>query len=152
MLSDPVENGGFELSWTPQSNEKVHMRVSVTSGGEVLGSSTTQLVAVETGPAPCIHAPAVIHAPAGDGAIIGGLYIAAPGVLECETAPYTLTATMANGAVAATQHVAARQSFVLLLPPGTYTLAASVCGGKTVRPVTLLAHSARHEDLVCARS
>ncbi len=82
------------------------------------------------GPAPVPCAPPVPPAqniPPGDGWIVGGLYIEggpAPGLDECYSASYTVTATGPSGAVAASQQVAGGHSYTLVLPAGTYTLKA----------------------------
>jgi hypothetical protein len=151
LASTAVRSSHFTIIWLPTKNEKATMRVSVSSGGRLLASSASGRVAVGTGPEPCQALASPVVVKKGEGALVGGVYISEAGMLGCEQHAYVLTATNAAGAVVATQHVPARQYYALVLRAGTYTLAASVCGAKTVAPVKLLAGKAHREDLICKR-
>lgn len=86
------------------------------------------------GPQPVYCAPPVapmVNIPAGDGWIVGGAYIAggpAPGIYDCESQAYTVTAVNQGGAAVASNHVAAGQSYTLVVPAGTYQLKGQPCG------------------------
>lgn|GEM_PF-4621202 len=61
----------------------------------------------------------------------GGAY---PGEYACSSEPYTVTAENHGGDVAASERVAARHSYTLVVPAGSYTLRSGACSGSaTVR-------------------
>jgi hypothetical protein len=92
--------------------------------------------------------PPAVDIPVGDGWIVGGRYIEGgpfPGVYECDSEPYTVTATDANGVVQATQGVAGGASYTLVVPAGTYTLQSDFCRGTA----TVTAGQQTQADTVC---
>lgn len=103
------------------------------------------------GPAPvyCAAPAPPTDVPAGDGWITGGDYIEGgpyPGIYDCESQAYTITATDQGGSVAATQRIAAGASYTLVLPAGHYSLRASSCG---LGSATVTAGEPVHADIVC---
>ena len=104
------------------------------------------------GPAPvyCAPPPPIMQdIPAGDGWITGGDYIEGgpyPGVYECVSQPYTVSALDGSGAVVASQRVAGGHSFALVVPAGTYKLRGSSCGFGSA---TVTAGRGTHADVVC---
>ena len=110
-----------------------HATVAVTKAGQL---------AIGPAVVPCAApVPPAVNIPVGDGWIEGGLIIrggAFPGVDECESQPYTITATnTATGAVAATMNVPGGQSYTLVVPAGTYTLKATAgCPGNGTATVS----------------
>jgi hypothetical protein len=81
--------------------------------------------------------PPAVNIPPSDGWIVGGLYEQGgpfPGILECSGAAYTVTAVNSSGTVRASQSVARRHSYTLVVPAGHYTLTSGGCRGTaTVR-------------------
>jgi hypothetical protein len=93
--------------------------------------------------------PPAINIPAGDGWIVGGLYDEGgpfPGIDECSSSGYTITATVADGTVAATQTVAGGHSYTLVVPAGKYTLNARFCRGQA----TVTAGRQTAANTICA--
>ena len=73
-----------------------------------------------------------MNVPVGDGWITGGLYGEGgpyPGFDECSSEPYTETATDGSGMVVSSQNVAARHSYTLVVPAGSYALKSGGCRG-----------------------
>ncbi len=145
----PIRHGHFKLSWRVASSD-VEVRVLVLRGHAILARTPTRSVLV--GPAPVYCGPAAVPAtlPAGDGIIVGGLYTAggpAPGIFECQGAPYTVTLTNATGVTVLTQQVGAGLSYGLVVPAGSYVLSvpgdirctgqATVSVGKITRANTV---------------
>jgi hypothetical protein len=155
--ASPARRGRFKLSWhvsQPRAFQQVLLRVAAVRRGKLVAASTP--VQTLIGPANIRCAtpvPPAVNIPAGYGWIEGGLYIAggpAPGVYQCVSGPYTVTATnTATGAVAATQTVAGGQSYTLVVPAGTYTLTTSngVCPGSNT--ATVAAGHGTLADSVC---
>ena len=115
------------------------------------GLATTRPTQSFVGPAPVYCAPPSSpgNVPAGDGWIVGGAYVEGgpfPGVYECESEAYTITATDSSGAVAASEDVAAGHSYTLVVPAGRYALRASSCG---MASATVAAGAQTHADAVC---
>jgi hypothetical protein len=76
--------------------------------------------------------------------IEGGAY---PGVDQCNSQPYRVTATNSAGVKTVGPDVAGGHSYWLSLPAGNYTLTASSCGTATA---TVTAGQTTKADLVCA--
>jgi hypothetical protein len=76
----------------------------------------------------CAEPSPPINVPAGDGWIVGGLYLSGgpyPGIFACQDASYEVTVTNEEGTVVATQQVTSGgQGYTFILPPGRYTLTA----------------------------
>jgi hypothetical protein len=88
--------------------------------------------------------------PIGYGLVYGGVYIEGgpyPGVDQCNSQPYRVTATNSAGARTAGMDVAGGHSYWLALPAGNYTLTASSCG---TAMTTVTAGQQTKADLVCA--
>ena len=146
LARDPVGSaGGFTLHWRVRRSPDavlLSLRVAVLRRGVVLAA--TRPVQSAIGPAAVRCAPPVppaVNIPVGDGWIVGGLYIRGgpfPGIDECASQAYTITAIDAGGQVAASQTVSGRRSYTLVVPAGTYTLKVrGGCGlgsSVTVRP------------------
>jgi hypothetical protein len=127
--------GAFTLRWAVTKATQtgpVSIRVAAVKGRTLLAATRAEQVGI--GPAAVACAPPVppaVMIPAGDGWIEGGLIDeggAFPGIDSCSTAPYTVSASNASGAVVATQQVAASHSYTLVVPAGTYTLQAGMPG------------------------
>ena len=125
-------------------------RVAVLVAGRAL--TATHSVTVGVGPAfvRCsAPVPPAVNIPVGDGWIVGGLYDEGgpfPGIDECSPSGYTITATAADGTVAATQTVAGGHSYTLVVPAGTYTLNARFCRGQA----TVTAGRQTAANTICA--
>jgi hypothetical protein len=138
ILADtfPGKLGGFTLNWrvTGPAYRPDSLRVAVLFAGQLVVATPTYTTGV--GPKAVYCKPPVPPAtmiPVGDGWIVGGLYGeggAYPGMYACSGSPYTVTATNDSGTVEATQHVAALHSYTLVVPAGTYSLAAGGCRGQ----------------------
>ena len=129
-----VNGGRFELRWTVPRHYRlgpIALRVVAVRARRIVAASPGARSFV--GPAPVYCAPPTppSEVPSGDGWITGGDYIEGgpyPGVYQCVSQPYTITATDQAGNVVATQHVAGGHSYTLVLPAGRYSLKASSCG------------------------
>lgn len=130
-------HGAFTLRWRVTKRElpgPVSLRVAgLRRSGAVLVSTLPVQSAI--GPAAVYCAPAtppMVAIPVGSGWIVGGRIIQGgpfPGVYECDSEQYTVTATNAAGLPAATQTVAGGHSYTLVVPAGTYTLKSDFCSG-----------------------
>ncbi|MHB8692338.1 MAG: hypothetical protein ACYDHH_13940 [Solirubrobacteraceae bacterium] len=139
-------HGAFKLSWLvrrPTPLPLVLLRVAAVRRGRVLAASKPAQTAIGSAQVRCAApVPPAVNIPVGDGWIEGGLYIrggAFPGVDQCASQSYTVTATnTATGAVAATQTVAGGHSYTLVVPAGTYALTTSDggCPGSSTATVT----------------
>jgi hypothetical protein len=127
--------GAFSLRWRVSKTTAtgpLKLRLTVIREGRlvVAGSPWQSFV----GPAAVYckpPAPRAVAIPAGDGWIVGGVYDQGgpfPGIYQCESAPYTVTATGASGVVVR-QNVAALHSYTLVVPAGSYMLASGACRG-----------------------
>ena len=118
----------------------LQLRVAALTGGRLLAA--THPINVGVGPAKtrcAAPAPPAVDIPVGDGWIVGGLYDEGgpfPGIDQCSSEAYTITAKASDGSVAATQTVPGDHSYTLVVPAGTYALSASPgCRGQaTVSP------------------
>jgi hypothetical protein len=124
---------GFKIRWRVSGAEgPVALRVVALSGERVIARTSAQQSAV--GPKAVYCAPPVppaVNIPAGDGWIVGGLYLEGgpfPGIFECEQQPYTINVESLSGTIVASQSVAAGHSYTVVVPAGTYKLRASSCG------------------------
>jgi hypothetical protein len=138
------KNGAFSLRWKVKQLKSVPISLRVVAVRDVRTLAATAPVQSAIGPAavPCAApVPPAVNIPVGAGWIEGGLIIqggAFPGVYECESQPYTITATnTTTGAVAARMNVAGGHSYTLVVPAGTYTLSATAgCPGRGTATVT----------------
>ena len=136
--ASPARNGAFTLRWhvSNPSPALVQARVAAIHRHSTIAATAPAQVGIGPAAVPCAPpVPPAINIPVGFGWIEGGLIIqggAFPGVYECESQPYTITATnTATGAVAATINVAGGHSYTIVVPAGTYTLTATAgCPGR----------------------
>jgi hypothetical protein len=144
--------GRFTITWQVPADENagpVMLRISVRGRGRVL--ARTKAVQSAIGPAPLLcapPAPPAVDIPVGDGWIVGGRYLAGgpfPGIYNCDSQDYTVTATDANGVDQATETVAGGQSYTLVVPAGTYSLQSDFCRGTA----TVTAGQQTQADTVC---
>ncbi len=173
-----ISRGRFALSWAPKVPGGVALRLAVRHRGHALATTKTQRMRVldnptpaprttpeahptpETHPTPerrqwtpeyCTEPQPPSDVPAGDGWIVGGLYLSGgppPGIFACQGAPHTITVTDATGATAATQQVAGRQSYTFILPPGNYTLKSEgAC--IAAEPVVVTAGAQTKANTIC---
>jgi len=144
----------FTLRWTTPavSAAPVFIRVRVLRRGRVLATSIRSRLIIPTPPVLCAPpSPPPPYLPPGAGWIVGGAYIIggpAPGIDACLSDAYTVTARYTGTeTVAATQAVAGGRSYTLVLPAGSYALAANGCS--TYQPVVVTAGTATHADVDC---
>jgi hypothetical protein len=101
----------------------------------------------------CRHIPEAAQAslPPGDGYIVGGVYSVggpAPSSTACSGRANTVTLENSAGITVATQEVAPGESYVFIVPPGSYTLfvgRVGLCGGSA----TVAAGQATKADTIC---
>ena len=150
----PTHAGRFVLRWHVRPGTltgPLRLRVAALARGLVLAA--TAPVDAGVGPAATRCAPPAPPGndiPAGDGWIVGGLYDEGgpfPGIDQCSSSAYTITATASDGTVAATQNVPADQSYTLVVPAGSYALSAThLCRGEA----TVTAGQQTDANTVCA--
>ncbi len=127
--------GAFEISWTVPSGTAIgplSLRVVLVQATRLLAATATAHSAVGSAVVHCATPAPPSNVPAGDGWIEGGMYIiggAYPGLDQCSSQPYTVTATDSAGHIAATEPVPADGSYTLVVPAGNYTLQAGGCRG-----------------------
>jgi hypothetical protein len=135
----PNRAGGFTLRWQATqatSSLALSMRIAAIHGGKAIATTKPATIAIGAAAVPCAApVPPAVNIPVGSGWIEGGAYImggAFPGVEECVSQTYTVTATdTATGQVAATMTVQGGHSYTLVVPAGSYTL--STAGGCPAR-------------------
>ncbi len=97
--------------------------------------------------------PQIPSLPAGEGAIVGGVIIAGgpfPGIEDCSAAPgTTVTLEDPQGATVATQTVSGRQSYVFVVPPGSYSLSSRASPPRCSGSAVVTAGQVTHADAVC---
>lgn len=149
----PASGGRFVLRWHVGPRTLTGpwlLRVAVLVAGRALTATHSVTVGVGSAFVRCAApVPPAINIPAGDGWIVGGLYDEGgpfPGIDECSSSGYTITATAADGTVAATQTVAGGHSYTLVVPAGTYTLNAHFCRGQA----TVTAGRQTAANTICA--
>jgi hypothetical protein len=124
-----IGRGHFTIKWRPTHPGLVPYRVTVRDHARNLARTKTLTLTVAQPPENCAPAAPPTNVPTGDGWIQGGLYIEGgpfPGVFDCQTSTsYTLSVTGATGATLATQPVAGGASYTVVLPAGSYKLAAT---------------------------
>jgi hypothetical protein len=125
----------FKLRWrVPQTAlGPLALRVVALGDRKLLAATPPQQSYAGPAPVYCNPAAPPVSLPTGDGWIAGGVYIEGgpfPGLYECESQPYTITATMSAGTVAASQSVAGGDGYALVVPAGSYTLTGA-CGSGT---------------------
>ena len=126
----PRPNGNFRLRWEATeatTSVQLSMRVAAIRRGRTLATTKPATIAIGTAAVPCAApVPPAVNIPVGYGWIEGGAYIMGgpfPGVEECVSQAYTVTATnTATGQVAATMTVQGGHSYTLVVPAGSYTL------------------------------
>jgi hypothetical protein len=133
-----ARHGSFTIHWRVPTSENpgpVTMRVvAMNRRGAPLAASKPVQSAIGPPYIACSPpVPPAVAIPEGDGWIVGGAYGiggAFPGVDECISEQYTVTATNSSGQVAATEAVQGGHSYTLApLPAGSYTLQADACRG-----------------------
>lgn len=151
--NEQAKHSAFSLSFTPTSTHELDLRLQLTRRGAVLATSPRTVVdphraAGTQAKTPCATA-ATPPIPAGQGALIGGIYTVggpAPGVDQCATAPSSLVIVSADtGQVVATIPVAGPQEYVATLAPGSYSLSAGSCTGTA----TITAGMVTRADTYC---
>jgi hypothetical protein len=142
----------FAITWhVPPSENAGPVQLRVTARNRHRVVARTKPVQVGIGPAPQYCAPPTppaVNIPVGDGWIVGGRYLAGgpfPGIYNCDSQDYTVTATDANGVDQATETVAGGQSYTLVVPAGTYSLQSDFCRGTA----TVTAGQQTQADTVC---
>jgi hypothetical protein len=173
----PISKGRFALSWAPKVGGRVTLRLAVRHRRHELATTKTHHMTVLDNPAPAPHTTPEAHptpethptperrewapeycpepqppsdVPAGDGWIVGGLYLSggpAPGIFACQSGPYTITVTDATGATVATQQVPGRQSYTFILPAGSYTLKSE--SGCIAEPAVVIAGAQTKANTIC---
>lgn len=133
----PARDGRFVLRWhlRPRTLTGPDLfRVAELVSGRAVTATRPVTIAVGAAFVRCAApVPPAINIPAGDGWIVGGLYDEggpAPGLDECSSTGYTITATASDGTVAATQTVAGGRSYTLVVPAGSYALSSKFCRGQ----------------------
>jgi hypothetical protein len=145
-------SGAFSLHWrVPQDTATgpLKLRIAVIRQRRLLTSTAPVQLFVGSPKVNCAPpVPPAINIPVGDGWIVGGVYGiggAFPGVYQCASAQYTVTATNASGDIVARDTVAALHSYTLVVPAGSYTLASGACRGSA----TVTAGRQTKADTVC---
>jgi hypothetical protein len=127
-----IRRDAFTLRWHPSAAGRITVRVALKlQARDVAVSGAAQVL---VGPAPVYCAAPVPPAqlPAGDGWIVGGLYLEGgpfPGIHQCVAGDYTITVLDQAGDTVATQQVQGGQSYTLVLPAGSYTFSSGFCRG-----------------------
>ena len=146
-------HGRFAIHWTVPKSEAIgplSLRVVALRRGHIVAATATHQSGV--GPAPVYCAPPVppaVDIPVGDGWIVGGLYLEGgpyPGIMQCESQPYTIYAERSDGTVVASQSVAGGHSYTLVVPAGSYKLRSNGCGFGSA---TVTAAHETQADTVC---
>jgi len=128
-----VVKAAFVMRWRPSSAGLVSVRAAVRLHGRDVAATRPGRVLVGQRPVYCGAPVPPAQLPAGDGWVGGGLYDDGgpyPPIHQCVGNAYTITVTDEAGNVVATQQVAAGQSYAIVLPAGSYTLAGGFCRGK----------------------
>jgi hypothetical protein len=131
IASVRVRAGRFTLTWRPLTAQRLAVRLTVRHHGRVLTRSNTVQINVGRPLEYCPEPPAPTNLPSGDGWIYGGVYDSggpAPGIFACRSGPYEVSATGEAGTTVASEMVLGRESFVLVVPQGLYTVHAPTCG------------------------
>jgi hypothetical protein len=109
------------------------LRVTARRAGKLLAATAPAQTAIGPAAVYCKPpAPPAVNIPAGDGWIVGGLYIEGgpfPGIYECSSQAYTVLAKNSSGAAAAHENVPGGHSYTLVVPAGNYTLQSNFCRG-----------------------
>jgi hypothetical protein len=135
--TDSGYGGAFTIRWRVPASEDpgpVTLRVAaLRRNGALLARTKPTQSAIGPAAVYCAPpAPPMIDIPEGSGWVAGGVYTQGgpyPGVYECDSQQYTITATSTGGKVAASQTFPGGQSYTLVLPAGSYTLSAGACRG-----------------------
>jgi hypothetical protein len=131
----PGVRGAFRLRWLiPDADTGLlYVRTAALLDGRVV-AATKRMSEIIGQPVVRCSAPAPPAAvPAGDGWIVGGLYIeggAFAGLDQCSAGAYSVTATRRATGAATTVGVAGGHSYTIVLPAGAYTLTPG-CGVPT---------------------
>lgn len=133
--------GRFRLRWHLGSRTDpgpLSLRVVAYRSGAVTARTRPVQSAVGSRYIPCLKpVPPAQNIPVGDGWIVGGVYIQGgpyPGLDQCEDAPYDVTAADSSGSAQASQMIAARHSYTLVVPAGTYGIRATPSAGASGCP------------------
>jgi hypothetical protein len=135
--TDAGHGGAFTIRWRVPASEDpapVTLRVAaLRRSGALLARTRPAQSAIGSAPVYCVPpTPPAVEIPEGSGWVVGGVYTQGgpfPGVYECDSQLYTITATGSDGKVAATQTFPGNHSYTLVLPAGSYTLSAGQCRG-----------------------
>jgi hypothetical protein len=128
----------FTLRWdvpTTATTGPLSLRVVAFKARRVVAATAPSQSAIGPATVQCAApVPPAVDIPVGDGWIEGGVILeggAFPGIDECQSQPYTVTATNAAGRLAATMNVPGGHSYALApLPAGTYALTSGACRGQ----------------------
>jgi hypothetical protein len=130
------DGAAFTIRWRVRSRTgegPLSLRIAAVRGGRTLAATAAAQSWVGSAKVYCAPAtPPAVMIPVGDGWITGGLYGeggAYPGMDACSSQPYTETAIDGSGKTVASQNVAARRSYTLVVPAGSYTLRGGGCSG-----------------------
>lgn len=147
-----VSKHRFTISWHVSTSENpgpVSLRVIARNHHGVVARTKAVQAGIGSAPVYCAPpTPPAVDIPAGDGWIVGGRYIEGgpfPGLYQCDSQQYTVTATDAGGVVQSTQTVAGGHSYTLVVPAGGYTLTSDFCRGTA----TVTAGQQSQADTVC---
>ncbi|HXY82006.1 MAG TPA: hypothetical protein VEH55_11600 [Gaiellaceae bacterium] len=143
-----IRRDAFTLRWHPSAAGRITVRVALRlRAHDVVVSAAAQVL---VGPAPVYCAPPAPPAqvPAGDGWVVGGLYLEGgpfPGIYQCVAGAYAITVLDQAGDTVAKQQVQDGQSYTLVLPAGSYTLSSGSCRGAA----TVTAGRQSRADTLC---
>ena len=127
-----IQGAAFTLRWHPSSAGMITVRAALRIHARDVAASAAAQVVVGQAPVYCAPPAPPAQVPAGDGWIVGGLYIDGgpyPGIHHCFAGEYTITVLDQAGNTVATQRVPDGQSYTLVLPAGSYVLSSGFCRG-----------------------
>ena len=148
----PLQSGGgVHLLWHigPAARGKIAWRVLIKRAGRVVGSTAPGQLLVGSPFVACRVPSSDINVPAGEGAVVGGVYDwggGSPGFDHCSTARYSAELLDGNGDTAASQSVAGGHGYALAVKPGSYIVQGAGCTGPQVR---VTAGEISHADVYC---
>jgi hypothetical protein len=146
--------GRFTVNWHVLAAHPfgpIQLRIAAYKASRLLAASRPQSSAIGPAFVPCTPAqiPKLLL-PIGYGLVSGGVYVEGgpyPGVDQCNSQPYRVTATNSAGTMTVGPDVAGGHGYWLSLPAGTYTFRASSCA---TAMTTVTAGQRTNVDLVCA--
>jgi len=143
-----IQRAAFTLRWRPSSAGSITVRAALRIDAHDVAVSAAAQVVVGQAPVYCAAPAPPAQVPAGDGWVVGGLYIEGgpfPGTHRCVAGDYTITVLDQAGNTVATQRVQGGQSYTLVLPAGSYALSSGFCRGA----VTVAAGRQSRADTLC---